>query len=78
MISKFYRDESSIIIRKNGSVMAEFIVIVLFVPVNNGMSLSATLVDAVKRAHAAYIYVASMPRLPGMSDFLSKNKKKHK
>lgn len=53
------------------------LVTILFVPVGNNTSLSVTLIDAVKKEHAAYIYVASMANTPNAS-ILKKSKKKKK
>ena len=39
---------------------------ILFVPVGGGKSLSVMLIDAVKKEHAAYIFVASIANMPSL------------
>lgn len=40
------------------------IVIILLAPVSDGKNIVQLLVDAIKKEHAAYVYAASLPRLP--------------
>lgn len=57
------------------------LVSILFVPVppplGNNTSLSVTLIDAVKKEHAAYIYVASMANTPNVNILKGSQKKKN-
>jgi len=56
--------------RQKGVTAVEYLVglvailIVLLTPVSNGKNVIELLVDAIKKEHAAYVYAASLPRLP--------------
>jgi hypothetical protein len=50
---------------------------ILFVPVNNGKSLSLMLIGAVKKEHAAYIRVSSMANVSAVLAAAKKNNKKN-
>lgn len=40
------------------------VVIILLAPVSDGKNVVQLVVDAIKKEHAAYVYAASLPRLP--------------
>lgn len=46
---------------------------ILFVPVNDSQSLSSTLIEAVKKEHSTYIYVASVANVPNIINIRNPN-----
>lgn len=63
MISAKYKHQ-------NGATAVEYliglvaIVIILLAPVKDNKNVVQLLVEAIKKEHAAYVYAASLPRLP--------------